>query len=640
MRNIIFIYLIILISCFMILQASFMYAADTSKQITMNFNDVDIRVFIKFISELTGKNFIIDNSVKGKVTVLSPKSISVDEAYKVFESVLEVNGFTTVRSGDVIKVIPSSSAKQRNIPTLQTQILTEDKIVTQIIHLKFASPNDIRNILAPMISGVGLMVVYPPTETIILTEYASNISRLMRIIKKLDRPGIVPDLKLELLHLEYASASKVANYTNQILTSQKKAARRTDTILILPDERLNAIIVIASDKDLQEIKDIVARLDKPTPKGKSKVQVVRLKNADATKLASVLMGLAGVKSKSKNEPIISKNIKVVADKSTNSLVITAEPDEFAVLEPIIARLDSPRKQVFIEAAIVEVSESRIKSLGVNWNLAQERNLFNMDKNTVGFIGSNPGGAPNLFSGDTLAPPGGLSLGLISFPFTFDGKTVYNLASLLNLARTDSNFNVISYPQIMTMENEEAKIVVADNIPFATKIDQSTTDNAIQNIEYKDVGVTLKVTPQINDQGSVRLKIFQEVSRIVNQVVSDESNRIVAIAPTTKRRTAETTVEVKNGETIVIAGLLEKGKEDTTQGVPGLGNIPLLGWLFKSNTKRSNRTNLMIFITPYVINNPNEARKLYLSKAALLDEIRFGPDGKADVIIKPYMWVGF
>jgi len=218
--------------------------------------------------------------------------------------------------------------------------------------------------------------------------------------------------------------------------------------------------------------------------------------------------------------------------------------------------------------------------------------------------------------------------------------VYNLASLLNLARTDSNFNVISYPQIMTMENEEAKIVVADNIPFATKIDQSTTDNAIQNIEYKDVGVTLKVTPQINDQGSVRLKIFQEVSRIVNQVVSDESNRIVAIAPTTKRRTAETTVEVKNGETIVIAGLLEKGKEDTTQGVPGLGNIPLLGWLFKSNTKRSNRTNLMIFITPYVINNPNEARKLYLSKAALLDEIRFGPDGKADVIIKPYMWVGF
>ena len=296
MRTIKNIYLIILISCFMILQASFMYAADTSKQITMNFNDVDIRVFIKFISELTGKNFIIDNSVKGKVTVLSPKSISVDEAYKVFESVLEVNGFTTVRSGDVIKVIPSSSAKQRNIPTLQTQILTEDKIVTQIIHLKFASPNDIRNILAPMISGVGLMVVYPPTETIILTEYASNISRLMRIIKKLDRPGIVPDLKLELLHLEYASASKVANYTNQILTSQKKAARRTDSNLILPDERLNAIIVIASDKDLQEIKDIVARLDKPTPKGKSKVQVVRLKNADATQLASVLLGLAGVRS--------------------------------------------------------------------------------------------------------------------------------------------------------------------------------------------------------------------------------------------------------------------------------------------------------------------------------------------------------
>ena len=614
-------------------------AEDTAKQITMDFNDVDIRVFIKFISELTGKNFIIDNKVKGKVTVLSPKSISLDEAYRVFESVLEVNGFTTVPSGDVIKVVPSVSARQKSIPTLHSKSLQEDKLVTQIIPLQHASAGEVRKILVPMISRQGLLVAYAPTETLILADYASNIRRLLRIIKELDQPGA--DLKLNLIHLEYASAPKIAGYINKLLSVQKKAQRKPAYGLALADERLNAIVVLTTREDEQKIREIIARLDKPTPKGKSKVQVVRLKNADATQLAKVLTGLAGIKTKTKNEPIISKNVKVVADKSTNSLVITAEPDEFAVLEPIIARLDSPRRQVFIEAAIMEVSESRIKSLGVNWNLAGERNLFHLDKDTVGFIGSNPGGAPALFNANTLTPPTGLSIGLVSFPFTFNGNTVYNLTSLLNLARTDSSFNIISYPQIMTMENEEAKIVVADNIPFATKIDQSTTsDTAIQNIEYKDVGVTLKVTPQINDQGSVRLKIFQEVSRIVNQVVSDESNRIVAIAPTTKRRTAETTVEVKNGETIVIAGLLEKGKEDTTQGVPGLGDIPGLGWLFKSNTKKNNRTNLMIFITPYVINNPNEARKVYLTKAELLDEIRFGPDGKADVIIKPYMWAGF
>jgi len=621
------------------------FADNAAKQITMDFDDVDIRVFIKFISELTGKNFIIDNKVKGKVTVLSPKSITLNEAYKVFESVLEVNGFTTVPSGDVIKIVPTISARQKNIQTYKSSNGvpgSEDKLVTQIIPLEYASAHEVRKILIPMVSKQGLLVAYSPTETLILADYASNIRRLLRIIKEIDAPGV--DVHMELVHLEYASATKICNHINKLLHTKKRITKNgaATPALALADERLNAVILLADKKDLQKIKELITKIDRPTPKGKSKVQVVHLENAEAEKLAKVLSGLAGAKSKTQNEPIISKNIKIVADKATNSLVITAEPEEFAVLEPIISQLDAPRKQVFIEAAIMEISESKIKSLGVNWNLAGQKNIFHMDKDTVGFVGSNPGGPPNLLSTDTLTPPPGLSLGLISFPFTFNGITVYNLATLLNLAKNDSSFNIISYPQIMTMENEEAKIIVADNIPFTTRIDQGTssTDRAIQNIEYKDVGVTLKVTPQINDKGSVKLKIFQEVSRIVNQVVSDEAQGVVAIAPTTKKRTAETTVEVRNGETIVIAGLLEKGKEDTTQGVPGLSDIPVLGWLFKSNTKKNNRTNLMVFITPYVLANPNDARKIYLSKAELLDNLRFGPSGKAEPIIKPFIWAEY
>jgi general secretion pathway protein D len=608
------------------------------KSVSMDFNQIDIQIFIKFISELTGKNFVIDDKVRGKVTVLSPTPVSVDEAYTVFESVLEVNGFTTIPNEQgVTKIVPSVSARQKSVAIGQNSSARGlDRFMTQIIPLEQASANEIRKILAPLISKEGILVAYPPNETLILTDYQSNIQRMLKIIKAIDVASI--DSQLQVFYLQYGAAEKIVTQITKLMQTQRTAEKPTSALAAVADERMNAIIALAPRDGMVRVAELIGKLDRPTPQGKGKVQVVRLENALAEDLAKVLSGLVGKTVGKDQKEIITGDVTIMADKPTNSLVITADPEQYAVLEEIIRDLDSPRKQVYIEAAIMEVSDTKALSLGINWNLADTTGSLVGDKDTAIFAGSNPGGFPNIIQDNKLIPPSGLSLGLLSFPFKLGNYEVFNLATLINLAKSDTNFNIISHPQVMTMENEEAKIVVADNIPFTTRTSQGTEadDRILQSIEYRDVGVTLKVTPQINNQGSVKMKIFQEVSRIVEQVVSDAGGGIVAIAPTTKKRTAETTVEVMNGATIVLAGLVEDNKSDTNQGVPGLSDVPALGWLFKSKTKRSDRTNLLVFITPRIVLNPNEAQKLTHSKAKYIDTLRFGADGQAPAMNKPFI----
>jgi general secretion pathway protein D len=606
------------------------------KSVSMDFDQIDIQVFIKFISELTGRNFIVDDKVRGRVTVLSPTPVSVDEAYTVFESVLEVNGFTTIPSEQgATKIVPSVSARQKSVAIgSTTSARSMDRFMTQIIPLEHSSSNEVRKILAPLISREGILVAYPPSETLILTDYQSNIQRMLTIIKSIDVPNV--DSQLQVFYLQFGAAEKIATQIAKLMQVQRTAERPGSGLAAVADERMNAIIVLAPRDGMVTVAELVGKLDRPTPQGKGKVQVVRLENALAQDLAEVLSGLVGKPVGTDQKEVITGDVSIVADKSTNSLVVTADPEQYAVLEPIIKDLDSPRKQVYIEAAIMEVSDSKALSMGINWNLADTVGKIVGDQESVVFGGSNPGGFPNLLQGGTLTPPAGLSLGLLSFPFKINGFDVFNLATLVNLAKSDTSFNIISHPQVMTMENEEARIVVADNIPFTTQTSQSEiTDRIIQSIEYRDVGVTLKVTPQINHQGSVKMKIFQEVSRIVEQVVSDQSG-IVAIAPTTKKRTAETTVEVMNGATIVLAGLVEDNRSDTNQGVPGLSDVPALGWLFKSKTERSDRTNLLVFITPRIIDNPHQARAHTHRKAKYIDTLRFGVDGQASALNKPFI----
>ena len=596
------------------------------KTISMDFDQVDIKVFIKFISELTGKNFVVDDKVRGKVTVLSPSKISVDEAYMVFESVLEVHGFTTVPAGKVIKVVPSVEARQKSVELRKAPGLVprpDDRIITQIMPLHYANAQEVRKLLAPMVSKQGVVIAYDPTDTLIITDFQSNIQRLLSIVEEIDVE--FQEATISVLSLEYASAEKLAETISRLLESKLKQVKGRGAgppLRILSYGRINMLIVLADRQNTQMVKTLIKTLDQPTPKGAGNIQVVYLANAQAEELAKVLSGLPAKAPQKGKQPVISTEVKIVADKATNSLVITAKPEEFQVLEPIILKLDIPRKQVYVEALIMEVSVSLDVSVGVNWTGAGKTDLpFGADDG-VAFGGSNTGAIGVLDETGGLALPSGLTAGVVSFPITIGGITFSNLAAIINASQTNNDFNIISTPQLMTLDNEEATVVVAENIPFSTRVDEGTavTDRAIQSLEYKDVGVTLKVTPQINEKRFVKLKIYQEKSSVVSETTQVTPTQVV-LAPTTRKRTAETNVQVRDGKTVVIAGLVGDDVDVSVTKVPCLGDIPLLGWLFKSENRTTRRTNLLIFITPYIVATPQEAEEIYRQKASYMDELR-------------------
>jgi general secretion pathway protein D len=609
---------------------------NTEKMVNMDFNQVDLPVFIKFISKLTGKNFVVDDKVQGKVTILSPSPLSISEAYKVFESVLEVNGYTTIPAEGVIKIVRTVESRQKNVQTRQTPGLQPDpreRVVTQIIPLEFASTQSLRKILVPMVSKQGLLVGYQPTETLILIDYETNVNRLYTIIQAID---VEPQTgEISLVVLENASAETVAQELSSLLSAgqKEKQQMQQQSFKIVPDERTNSLIILANQKQTDKIQQIVRELDRPTPKNLSNIQVIALENSQAEDLAKVLSSLAGHKTKEQEEAVISRNVSIVADKPSNSLVIIAEPKELETLRSIINELDKPRKQVFVEAAIMEVSSDTGLNLGVDWHYAgsNDEDLF------FGKFNSPPYGDLSNFgtfaadvAGRTLGSGNAVSLGLLSLPFsaTLDGEemTFYGLGAFLQASQSDNEVQIISTPQLMTMENEEATVVIAENRPFITSREGETgTDQEFTNFEYKDVGVTLKVTPLINNQGWIKLNLFQEVSRIDPNVAFDTQT------PITRKRTAETTVTVKDGQTVVIAGLMEKKSSNTQSQVPGLGDLPLLGRLFQSTEDEVKKTNLLVFITPQIVQDQKSAQKLTYDKSRQLNRLRFQEDGRIQPI---------
>jgi general secretion pathway protein D len=606
------------------------------RKITMDFNEVNIQVFIKFISELTGRNFVVDEKVRGKVTVLSPTGISVQEAYAVFESVLEVNGFAAVPSGEVTKIVPSIRARQENVATLTSPDIVPkpgDTFITQIIPLNFADADDVRKILIPMVSKEGVLVSYGPTRTLILTDYRANVQRIIEIVNELDVAQ--GHYRLNVVRLQYASADKLAVSLGRLVQEQAakaqgEAGSQGHAARIIADDRLNALVILAPDSEMARILKLVRELDEPTPKGKGAIHVVHLENALAENLAKVLSGLptGGQEQEGQQAGVISSRVKIVADKDSNSLVITAQPEEFEALQSIIAQLDARREQVFIETSILEVSADASFNLGVQWQggakagAAGDESLFFGTSN--GLIGTSMDDLTNQLA----ANADGLSFGVLSLPFTYGGHKYFNLGAFLHAAKSDDNVNIISTPQLMTLENADAKVIVGENRAFTTRQDKTTDNTAYSNYEYKDVGVTLKVTPFINQQNFVKMMIYQEVSRV-------EGNSLEGtITPVTKKRVAETTVEVKDGETVVIAGLIEDGNTTNESGIPGLMDIPLLGWLFKTETDKVSKKNLLVFLTPHVVRSPEDARSLYYDKMEYIEQLRYNTEGRAMALEAP------
>jgi len=586
------------------------------RYVTINFDNVDINIFVRFISELTGKNFVIDKAVKGKVTIISPTKITVDEAYKVFESVLEVNGYTTVPAGSIIKIVPSVSARSKDIETrLKREIsIPQDKMVTQLIPLKYADPDHLKKLFTPLISKTSVVVSYPPTGMLIVTDVLSNINRLLRIIEVIDVEGVGEEISV--IPIVHATASVMAKSLSSIFQRRagktKKGVPGAPVIRIIPDERTNALIILASEDDTFRVKQLIDMLDKETPRGEGDIRVFYLQNANAEDLAQVLMSIPSKQGGAKKgkSGVVSKEVQIVADKATNSLVITSNKEDYLVLEDVIKKLDIPRRMVYIEALIMEVDVGKKFELGVRWNAFEDSGSH--DGRTIGTFGGS-------IPGDVLSAVGkGFVLGVIGEFITIGDIKFPSLSAVIRAYQSDSDVHILSTPQIMTTNNEEAEIVVGENRPFLTRQDRSGGDVDYSNYEFKDVGITLNITPQINRERFVRLKIFQELTKVSKKDEYETEGLL-----TTLKRSAKTTVIIKDGHTIVIGGLIEKMIDDTTYKVPFLGDIPILGWLFRSKSRTGDKTNLFIFLTPHIIENPTEAAEIYQEKKEQIDSIKEG-----------------
>jgi len=625
-------------------------------KVQLDFNDVELSVVIDTIARLTQKNFIYDDRVRGRVTIVSPTSITVDEAYAVFESVLQVKGFTTVMGpGGAIKVIPIRDAKQSSIETLRGPRRTpdSDRTVTRLIPLQYIDAEAITNTLKPLVSKDASMVAYPPTNTVILTDAASNIRRILTILQSIDVETYKEELTV--IKVRHADASTLAGQLSEIFgaeVAQTTAAARTRTrrtaaqpiprgagiskgrVRILTDDRTNSLIILASRQRLADLRRVIARLDVPVS-GQGRIHVYYLKHADAEELANTLSALISGQPAGGGAPGIrgaqpatamraaitelAEGVRVNADAPTNSLVIQASKEGFGTLSEVIAKLDIPRPQVLVEALIMEVDITDSQDLGFTGLvriLDKDGNSYAIgstsDLGLTPFLaGNEEGDDSGIGDSDTaerlLLPllKSAASVAQTTFLGGFNvdaGSTL--IQGLIRASASLGGTNILSAPHILTVDNEEAEIKVGADIPIVTSRVQSAAGQDIglatsQNIERQDIGITLRVTPQISEGDQLRLTIFQEITDVslaLSAVTGDPQEVGVSLT----KRTVENTVVVGDHETVVIGGLISDDYEDTVSKVPWLGDIPILGWLFKSTTRSVTKQNLLVFLTPHIV----------------------------------------
>lgn len=611
--------------------------------ISMDFKNVDIHVLIKFISELTGRNFIVDRRVAGRVTAYSPTKLSISEAYKVFESILLVNNFAIVATtvDDEYKILPTVEARRMGLSVKTGRSVSNDlgeELITQIIPLKNSSAPELAKLLGNMIDKHGLVSVYNPTNTLIITAPASNIDSILSVIHEVDKSAYAP--QMETIALEHGDSKTIAASVSKIMTTKIKELEKVGKkaiALIEPDLRTNSVVVLADPKSLSTVKAMVEALDIPTPQGKDDIHFVNLENADAEDVAKILNDLISRQlDKEGKAQKLSKDIKVVADKATNSLIITARPDEFNTLKSTIRNLDKLRQQVYIEALVMEVSSSAQFNFGVNWaagGSGGDTSVFGAANNGGGVI-SLPDEGPRV-----AGFPAGGSIGAVLSEAIKVGQSTYSIQAIVSAIETNNDYKIIATPQLLTLDNEKASVSVVDNIPYSKQTETSNVnqDYNSQSIDYKDVGFKLEVTPHIGEEGTLRLELKQEVSRLISDTISVNEDGTKIIAPTTKKREVETVIQMKDNQTAVIAGLINDDQSNNKGNVPGMGDIPLFGWLFKQKKEQKSSTNLFLFITPRVIRSYDEATSLAWKKRKSLHEVSLEIDGTGApkmVLMKP------
>lgn len=572
-----------------------------AKEVTLNFKNADIRAFIEFVSGFSGKNFLVDNRVKGNITIVSPTPISEEEAYNVFLSVLEVNGFAAVSSGTVIKIVPRAESKQKSLPVVGSgKSNGNDEMITQVLRLDYADSQQLVALFRPLISSNSHLVAYPRGNMLLLTDTASNIKRIKQILSLVDRQDAIG---VQLFPLEHASADKLATTITGLYSSHIPG--KVATIKAIAHQPGNILVVVAEPQLLHEVASMVKQLDVQPKPDSGRLQVRYLKHANAEDVAKVLSELVGGQSAAatgQTKPLFSGDVKVVAESATNALLITADPSDINALNAVIDKLDIRRLQVLVEALIVEVSGNNGEQLGIEWMSGKGYKndtvtvVGGQNYGTISAVGSaianNTGGNITTAVAGALQP--GLTVGVLQGSLAAGNIT---LGGLVHALETTGEANVLSTPNILTMDNEEAEIVVGQNVPFITgqNSTQGGTANPFQTIERKDIGLTLKVKPQISEGDTVRLDIYQEVSSISNDATLTGASDLI-----TNKRSVKTVALAKDGQMLVLGGLMREDNSGTVSKVPCLGSIPLLGEPFKFTDNTRRKVNLMVFLRPRII----------------------------------------
>jgi general secretion pathway protein D len=717
--------------------------------ITMNFQDVDIPVLAKFISEITGKNFVVDESVRGKVSIISPTKVTPQQAYSIFQSVLQLKGFATVQAGPIVKIVPAREVRETAALTTSQEPgeVRGDEYVTRMVKLKNIDAASLVNVIQPMVSHDGLVAAYPEDNTLILTDNAYNIQRLLKIIGSLDVQGVQQNIVV--IPLKLAFADDVAAQIEKIMSAKGEsqpglrlprpgmgvvapaAQGPSGAFKVVPDERTNSLIVLAGPLQMRTIKDLVTKLDIHPPNETTRIHVYHLKNASAGEIVQVLNGLLGGSgAPSTLSPMTGRNslgrgsalgnysgggsgfgglgfsgmgggygggmggygggmgggyggmgggyggmgggfgggmgmgsplgsrsssassgpisastggggtrspdfenpVTVTADPATNSLVISASPQDYETLRRVVEQLDVPRIQVFVQAIIVEVSAERARDIGVNFQSASNLSgstlgvaqlnfgqLQTALANPLGLTGLGIGlasgsmcsipisvasGVANAVTGGATSPTTGVGTAAGTTQVPCD-------VALMTALETDTHSNVLSAPTLLTADNEEAMIVIGQNLPFvgSAAANAGLPGQIFNSVDRQNVGITLDIIPQVSEGDYVRLDVYEEVSNVVNTPQSLGN----PLGPTTTIRSASTTVMVQDHRTAVIGGLLSDQNNIQRTGVPFFSDIPVIGNLFSDNSSDKQKLNLLVFLTPHVVRSRADLRSLALDE---------------------------
>jgi len=574
--------------------------------VSVNFERADIRTVLKTVGDITGINFMVDESVKGTVTLMSPTKIRLGKLYEVLESILEVQGYAAVPAeNNLVKIVPRADAAKRNLQVRlgsnPAEIPLTDSIVTQIIPLSYADAAEVSQIIQPLLAAGSQMATYPRTNSIVITDTSSNIHHIATIIQKLDVTGSKEQVTV--FGLEYASAQVLSEQITRIMQKHRVASSQVarsrnvpqieTNIKIMPDERTNSLIVVANALDTETIEVLIRQLDIQRPIGTNNVHVAYLQNAQAKDVAeSLTAALSNLKIAGVLEA--TQQIQVTADEGTNALIIAASAQDYEVIAEIIEKLDIVREQVLVEMLIMEIREDSLKEIGIDW-----ATLDQAVANSTRFFGAtNFGPRVDFASGDLE----GLAVGL------WRGSNS-NVGVILHALEKQSGVNILSTPHILTSNHHKAKIIVGESRPFVmeSKITEGAdplTPTVIRTYKYMDVGITMEITPHISQGGLIRLEIKSEFSKLIEDVTS-----LAVDTPTTAKREAETVISMNSGTTVVIGGLIRDDKITIEKKIPLVSDIPVVGGLFKFKKDQLQKTNLLIFITPHIMGSQEDLERI-------------------------------